>query len=173
MAYEVTLGGAVVRAELRELADGRYEVSLDGHPCVVDARFPEPGVIHMIRDGEAYELDVRATDSGQEVTLYGSRYLVEVLDERRKVLRTLAGGAGGAGGRQVLSTSMPGKVVALLVEAGEAVEEGQGIVVVEAMKMENELKAESAGVVLEIVVAAGDTVEGGATLVVLGPVEAE
>ncbi len=171
MAYEVTLGGVVVRAELRELPGGRYEVILDGHASIVDARFPEAGVIHMIRDGEAYELDVRETDGGQEVTLYGSRYMVEVLDERRKVLRSLGRGARGGGGRQVLATSMPGKVVALLVELGEVVEEGQGIVVVESMKMENELKAEHAGVVTEIVVVPGETVEGGASLVVLGPVE--
>jgi pyruvate carboxylase subunit B len=172
MAYEVTLGGASVRAEVHELPDGRYEVVVDGHPTVVDARFPEPGVMHMVRDGAAFELDVRATDTGQEVTLYGSRYLVEVLDERRKVLRFLGRGASATSG-QVLSTSMPGKVVALLVEVGDQVAADQGIIVVEAMKMENELKATGPGVVTEIKVAQGDAVESGATLVVLAPLEQE
>jgi biotin carboxyl carrier protein len=170
MSYEVTVGGASVRAEVTQLGDGRYEVTLDGHKSIVDARFPEPGVMHLIRNGEAFEFDHIATADGYEVTLYGTRYLVEVLDERRKVLRALGRGAGDSGG-QVLSTSMPGKVVALLVELGDVVEEDQGIVVVEAMKMENELKASGPGVVKEIAVATGDTVEGGATLVVLGPVE--
>jgi len=170
MPYEVSLGGVSARAEVTQLDDGRYEVTLDGHKNIVDARFPEPGVMHLIRNGEAFEFDHSPTADGHEVTLYGTRYLVDVLDERRKVLRALGRGAGDSGG-QVLSTSMPGKVVALLVELGDVVEEDQGIVVVEAMKMENELKASGPGVVKEIAVAAGDAVEGGATLVVLGPVE--
>jgi len=170
MAYEVTFRGAAVRAEVSELPGGRYQVIVDGHSSVVDARFPEPGVMHLIRNGEAFEMDVRETEGGQEVTLYGSRYLVGVIDERRKVLRFLGGGGTEESG-QVLSTSMPGKVVALLVEVGDVVEEGQGIVVVEAMKMQNELKAAGPGVVAEIAVAEGDAVEGGATLVVLSPVE--
>ncbi len=170
MAYEVTLGGASVRAEVNPLPDGRYEVILDGHASVVDARFPEPGVMHLIRNGDAFELDLREAQGGYEVTLYGSRYLVDVIDERRKVLRALGHG-GAQASEQVLSTSMPGKVVALLVEVGEVVEQDQGIVVVEAMKMQNELKATAPGVVAEINVAEGDTVEGGARLVVLAPVE--
>jgi len=170
MAYEVSVGGARVQAEITELEEGRYEVTLDGHKSIIDARFPEQGVLHLIRDGEAFEFDHSPTADGHEVTLYGTRYLVDVIDERRKVLRSL--GRGGAdSGSQVLSTSMPGKVVAVLVELGEVVEEDQGIVVVEAMKMENELKASGPGVVREIAVAPGDAVEGGATLVVLGPVE--
>ena len=93
MPYEVTVGGASVRAEVSLLDDGRYEVSLDGHKSVVDARFPEPGVMHMIRNGEAYEFDHSSTSDGHEITLYGTRYVVEVLDERRKVLRALGRGA--------------------------------------------------------------------------------
>ena len=170
MAYEVTIGGASVRAEVTLRDDGLYEVTLDGHTSIVDARFPEPGVLHMIRGGEAFEFDYSPTTDGHEVVLYGTRYVVDVLDERRKVLRTLGASEAGAAG-QLLSTSMPGKVVALLVEVGDVVAEDQGIVVVEAMKMENELKATGPGVVVEIAVAEGDTVEGGATLVVIGPLE--
>ena len=172
MAWEVTIGGASVRAEVKELDGSLYEVVIDGASKLVDVRFPEPGVMHLIRDGEAFEFDLAATDEGQEVTLYGTRYLVDVVDERRKVLRALGRG-GKDGGSQVITTSMPGKVVALLVEPGQRVEQGQGVVVVEAMKMENELKASAPGVVAEISVGEGDAVEGGATLVVLAPVEGE
>ena len=76
--------------------------------------------MHLIRNGEAFEFDHSPTADGHEVTLYGTRYLVDVLDERRKVLRALGRGAADSGG-QVLSTSMPGKVVALLVELGAQV----------------------------------------------------
>jgi len=171
MAYEVELGGLSVRAEVRQLENGSYEVIVDEHSTVVDARFPEQGVMHLVRNGEAFEVDVRAIDDGHEVTLYGTRYSVQVLDERKKALRGLGGGAGGRGGAEVITTSMPGKVVALLVEPGDQVAAGQGVVVVEAMKMENELRATRDGTVTTIPVAVGDAVEGGATLLEIAPLD--
>ena len=105
--------------------------------------------------------------------MYGTRYEVAVMDERRKALAALGGGAAGGTAGETISTSMPGKVVAALVEIGETVEAGQGVIVVEAMKMENELKASAPGVVLKLCAAAGEAVEGGAPLVVLGPVPEE
>lgn len=170
MAWDVTIGGTTRSAEVRELGDGRYAVSLDGVEVEVDARFVEPGVLHLIRDGEAFEVDVRKTDRGRDVTLYGTVYEAAVIDERRKALAAL-GGAGAAGGGEVISTSMPGKVVTLLVAEGDVVEEGQGIVVVEAMKMENELRCNAPGVVSRLHVEAGQAVEGGAPLVTLAPLE--
>lgn len=164
MAYEVELGGAAVRAEVIELEGGRFEVVLDGHSTVVDARFPEPGVLHLVRDGEAFEVDVRAVEGGQEVTLYGTRYTVRVLDERKKALRGLGVRGGSRGGAERIASSMPGKVVALLVEEGDEVRAGQGVVVVEAMKMENELKAPRDGIVTSVLVEEGQGVQGGALL---------
>jgi biotin carboxyl carrier protein len=70
-------------------------------------------------------------------------------------------------GRQLVSVPMPGKVVALLVSEGDAIEKGQGLVIVEAMKMENEVRSPITGSVKEIKVKPGDTVEGGAVLVVV------
>ena len=81
-----------------------------------------------------------------------------------------AHGAAAAGAHQV-SAYMPGRVVAVLVEEGQAVEAGQGLVVLEAMKMENEIQAEAAGVVTKILVAPGQAVEGGDPLFEIGPVE--
>ncbi|HCP45243.1 MAG TPA: hypothetical protein DIU15_04345 [Deltaproteobacteria bacterium] len=171
MAYEVQLGGLSVRAEVREQENGCFEVVVDDHATVVDARFPEPGVMHLVRDGEAFEVDVRAIEDGHEVTLYGTRYSVQVLDERKKALRGFGGGAGGRGGSESIKTSMPGKVVALLVESGQQVSAGQGVVVVEAMKMENELRATRDGVVGTVAVAEGDAVEGGALLLEIAPLD--
>jgi len=172
VAYEVELGGVLVRAEVSERDGGMFEVLIDEHPTLVDARFPEPGVIHLVRDGEAFEVDVRPIDGGHEVTLYGTRYSVRVLDERKKALRGLGDRGTGGGGGELIKTSMPGKVVALLVAQGDEVVDGQGIVVVEAMKMENELRATGAGVVKSIAVSEGDVVEGGAMLVEIEPAPA-
>ncbi|MBI2369669.1 MAG: acetyl-CoA carboxylase biotin carboxyl carrier protein subunit [Deltaproteobacteria bacterium] len=72
-----------------------------------------------------------------------------------------------AGGRQVIRAPMPGRVVRILVGLGEPVEAGQGVIVIEAMKMENELRARAPGEVREILVREGDTVEGNADLVVI------
>lgn len=173
MAIEITIGEQTWRAEVEDRGQGRFVVTLNGQEHHVDACFPEAGVLHMIRDGIAWEVDVQGTDMGQDVVMYGTRYEVGVLDERRKALAALGGGPGGGGAGETVSTSMPGRVVAVLVEPGETVEAGQGVVVVEAMKMENELKASAPGVVRKLCVAAGDAVEGGAPLVVLGPIPEE
>jgi len=173
MGWEITIGDDAWTTEVRDLGDGRFVVTLDGEEVEVDASFPEPGVVHLIRDGEAFELDVQPTPAGQAVTLYGTVYEASVLDERSKALAALGGLGGAGGGDAVVSTSMPGKVVAVLVSEGDVVVLGQGIVVVEAMKMENELRAPSDGVVKVVHVAAGEAVEGGAALVTIHPPETE
>lgn len=171
MAWEITIGGDVWEADVYDLGDGRFAVSLDGTTTEVDASFPESGVLHLIRDGEAFELDVQPTPTGQAVTLYGTVYEAAVLDERTRALRALGGFGGPGGGDEVVSTSMPGKVVAVLVAEGEAVTKGQGIVVVEAMKMENELRAAADGVVKTVHVSTGEAVTGGVPLVTIGAPE--
>jgi biotin carboxyl carrier protein len=70
-------------------------------------------------------------------------------------------------GRQNVSVPMPGKIIAVLVSEGDAVDKGQGLVIVEAMKMENEVRSPIAGLVKEIKVKPGETVEGGAVLVIV------
>jgi biotin carboxyl carrier protein len=169
MGWEITIGDEVWMAEVRDLGGGRFEVTLDDERIEVDASFPEPGVLHLIHDGEAFELDVQATPQGRAVTLYGTVYEAAVLDERTRALQALGGFGADAGGDDIISTSMPGKVVAVLVEVGEAVTQGQGIVVVEAMKMENELRAAGDGVVQAVHVESGQAVQGGAPLVTIVP----
>ena len=167
MGWEITLGDRVVVADVAEIAPGRFVVTLCGTPTEVDARFPEPGVVHIVTGGESFELDVASHEEGASVILYGTRYEVGVVDERRKTLAALGGGGAAGSGDEIISTSMPGKVVALLVAEGDEVAAGQGVVVVEAMKMENDLKSKRGGVVREIPVAVGDTVEAGAKLMAI------
>ncbi len=171
MAWEITIGEQLFQVDIESADAGSFRLRVDGEVVEVDARFPEPGVLHLIRDGEAFELDIHPIEGGQDVTLYGTRYSAAVVDEREKVLRTLGLGSVGGSGTEFLSSSMPGKVVAVLVEEGQQVVAGSGLVVVEAMKMENELCCSRDGVVAEILVAVGDTVEGGTTLLRVTPLE--
>lgn len=127
------------------------------HLSVVEV---EPGLYSVIVDGRSYAV---RSENGT-VWIDGDRFDVEVEDPRapKKKLGTLA-----AGGQQTLRAAMPGKVVRLLVNAGDEVVAGQGIVVVEAMKMQNEIKAPVAGKVLSLSVREGTAVAGGDTIAVI------
>jgi len=100
------------------------------------------------------------------VLVDGRSYHINLVDERRM---RVGGNQAGAQlqGRQKVSVPMPGKVIALLVSEGDQVEKGQGLVIVEAMKMENEVHSPIAGEVKEITVKAGETVEGGTVLMIV------
>ncbi|MEM7480516.1 MAG: biotin/lipoyl-containing protein [Acidobacteriota bacterium] len=101
------------------------------------------------------------------------RWRAAVVDVLDPLSALVEGGAGGAGGRRaaVVEAYMPGRVVAVLAEEGADVAAGQGVVVLEAMKMENEIQAETAGVVKQLHVVAGDAVDGGDPLFEIAPAE--
>jgi biotin carboxyl carrier protein len=122
----------------------------------------EPGVYSVLLDGKSFE--VRMLPGGQQLEVGGRRLTVEARDPRNSSSRSRAASVGG---RQNIAAPMPGKVIRVLVDEGEAVEAGHGLVVVEAMKMQNEMKASRPGKVVEVRVRDGDTVGAGDTLVVL------
>ena len=124
----------------------------------------EPGVYSLLLNGESYEVRIVPATQNFDVHIDGKRFNVEVRDPRNISRRSR--GALGAG-RQNIAAPMPGKVIRVLVRVGDAVETGQGVVVVEAMKMQNEMKASRPGRVVEIRVKNGDTVSAGDTLVAL------
>ncbi len=142
-------------------------VTLDGEPRQVDLVEGDQGLLSLLIDGKAYACDFD-TRKGNQVRVYiaGSVFELEVLDERRARRQIVAGGIG-ATGPQVIVAPMPGKIVRLLVKVGQAVKAGDGLVVIEAMKMENELRAARAGIVKELAVQEGVAVEGGAKLCVV------
>ena len=125
----------------------------------------EPGVYSVVVDGRSYEARVEERPEGLVVVLDGYRFELEVRDPRR--LRRKGGGRGGEGVQTVMAP-MPGKVVRVLGAPGDAVEAGQGLVVVEAMKMQNEMKAPRAGSVLSISAREGATVTAGEALATIG-----
>jgi biotin carboxyl carrier protein len=124
----------------------------------------EPGVYSVLMGTRSVEVRVWQTLAGVSVDLLGVTLDAEVLDPREIGPRR----AGiGAHGRQNVTSPMPGKVVRVLVEKGSIVEAGQGLVVVEAMKMQNEMKAPKAGKVVALAARAGANVNAGEVLVTL------
>lgn len=122
---------------------------------------PEPGVYSVLLDGRSYEARIEENPNALIVVIEGFRFEIEVRDPRRMARR---GGAPGRGGVETITAPMPGKVVRVLVAAGEAVEAGQGLLVVEAMKMQNEMKASRAGKVATLAAREGLTVAAGEIL---------
>ena len=169
MNYQVSEKGGETRLiALRETGDGIYEVSIDGQTVHVDAVRSGPTVYSVIEDGQQFEAMVDEKGAhGFDVLVAGRIFHLEALDERTKLLAQ--GAAPLPSGPQTVTAEMPGKVVKVVVPAGEAVREGQGVVLVEAMKMENEIPSPIAGVVTELAVAEGQTVEAGALLFIVSP----
>ena len=152
-----------VPVDIEDLGDGKYLLVLEGRRHTVDAQVLDHGAVSLIVDGRSY--DVELDESGDEVqVLVDSQLLtVDVADERAVTLR--AGAAGfSVTGKVLVTAPMPGKVVRVLVAPGAQVTEGQGLVVVEAMKMENELKSPKAGTVIEVFAKEGSAVEANAKL---------
>jgi biotin carboxyl carrier protein len=166
--YYATLRGAkeAERLEVTETGPGRWRVALRGKVWDLDAVSLPSGALSLLVGGESYDVAVHDAGDRLDVSLRGHSESLEVLDESRMRLRSSKTKAVAAG-PQAVSTPMPGKVVRVLVKAGDEVKEGQGLVVVEAMKMENELKSPKDGRVSEVLVREGQTVEGGGRLVVV------
>jgi biotin carboxyl carrier protein len=153
-----TLGGGVV--------DGPVECLVDGRVVNADVRMLELGVMSLvITSADAHGRQYRCVLDGDGVVIGGHRYGFEVDDPRS--LQGRRGAGAGAEGPRPVKAPMPGRAVRLLVAVGDEVEEGQGVVVIEAMKMQNELKSPKAGRVVRVGVAVGDTVGSGDVLVVV------
>ncbi len=148
--------------ELEKSKDNTFVVN--GVSKTVDVRVIEPGLYSLIIDGQSYEVTVK-DEKKNMVVEFESHYIPVKLADPYSV----KAGAAGAGieGAAVIASPMPGRVVSLKVEVGQAVKEGDGIVVVEAMKMENELQAPKSGKVTKVEVKVGDTVESGQDLVTI------
>jgi acetyl/propionyl-CoA carboxylase alpha subunit len=160
MKYEITIDDQLRHVDVSRQRDGRFRVEVDGIVQLVDLSRPTSDAFQMLIDDASWEAGAVPTEGGWLVDIMGLTTRVEVVDPRRRALQLSAGAAGGT-----VSTQMPGRVVRLCVQAGEEVVKGQPLLVVEAMKMENEMKAPVAGRVAEIFVVEGQTVESGARLV--------
>ena len=145
----------------------RVIAEVDGREYEIEAHEAEPGVLLLIRDGRVYECHVQegAGVGASEVRVGRTSYQVSLADPKRLRGARVAGHRDT--GRAQVVAPMPGKVVRVLVEQGEAIETGQPVVVVEAMKMQNELKSPKAGTVVELHARVGETVNSGTVLAVI------
>ena len=169
MNYEVSeKKGETLRIGLRETGEGQFEVTLGEQTVHVDAVRSGPTIYSIIEDGRQFEamVDERGAH-GFDVLVGGRLFHLESIDERTQLLAGSA--ATVASGPQAVEAEMPGKVVRVNLAAGDEVGEGQGVVVVEAMKMENEIPSPIDGVLKEISVSEGQTVEAGTLLFVVEP----
>jgi biotin carboxyl carrier protein len=162
MKYEVRIAGKTRTVELHR--DGAlWQVALDGAAAQADALEIAPGIFSILLDGESHEIRVAPNPDGTLTIHDGpNEFKAEVADPR--AWRGRKHGAIEAEGRQQIVAPMPGKVVRLLVKPGDKVEAGQGVLVVEAMKMQNEVKSPKTGTVEKLLAKEGHPVNAGDTL---------
>jgi biotin carboxyl carrier protein len=173
LRYFVTIAGASVEVELGPSRDGRTSARI--------VRGADQSTEHLLElqpieglsrvalelDGSCHDVLFEEDARGVHVTIDGERHAVVIEDERQRAAHLAAGSV--PRGPVTVRAAMPGILRAVLVKAGEGVVAGQPLVILEAMKMENEVRAEHAGVVREVKVAAGTPVECGAALLVIDP----
>jgi biotin carboxyl carrier protein len=165
MKLDLTVNGEEDRIEFLDAPPAfRFRLG-DGVERSASVEVPEPCVYSILLDGRSYDARVEETPGGLVVVIDGFRFEIDVRDPRR--FRRSAGGRGGEG-VQTIVAPMPGKVVRILVAPGDSVEAGQGLMVVEAMKMQNEMKAARAGSVLSVSAREGVTVAAGEVLATIG-----
>jgi len=163
MLYDVTINGENHRLELNR-AEERWLCRLDGRELEVDALLVRPNVLSLRIGNLAYEIKSERAENGLQLWVGTDSFAAEVRDPRSLRGRSRAGVAHGP--RKIVA-SMPGKVVRLLAHPGESIQAGVGIVVVEAMKMQNEIKSPKNGKVEQILVSPGAAVNAGDVLAII------
>jgi biotin carboxyl carrier protein len=163
MFYDVTIDGKNYRLDLNR-AEGRWSCRLDGRNLEVDAVLVRPDVLSLRIGNAAYEVKSERLASDLHLWVGSTRFAVEVRDPRS--LRGRARAVDDHGPKKIVA-SMPGKVVRLLVRDGDEVEAGTGVVVVEAMKMQNEIKSPKKGTIQKILATEGSAVNAGDVLLIV------
>jgi biotin carboxyl carrier protein len=169
MKFEVQLtapSGKRLRIVELERDAERWKISLDGQPVNADAVEIAPNTLSLLLEGQSYEVHITPSPDGMLKLQTGlQEFTAEVVDPR--AWRGRRHGALEAEGRQQVVAPMPGKVVRVLVEAGDRVEAGQGLLVVEAMKMQNEIRSPKGGTVERLHVKEGQPVNAGEVLCII------
>jgi biotin carboxyl carrier protein len=163
MLYGVTIDGKNYRLELNRV-DGRWSCQLDGREVEVEAVLARPDVLSLRIGDVAYEVKSERVANDLRVWVGTSRFAVELHDPRS--LRGRSRAADDQGPRKIIAP-MPGKVVRLLVREGDEVEVGGGVAVVEAMKMQNEIKSPKKGTIKKVLVGEGAAVNAGDVLAIV------
>lgn len=167
MIYQIKVDGREYAVELKRLAQDTslWNCKVNGKEAELDATRVADGVLSIVMGGKAYEIKRDATAAGNHLYLNGRAFQCDVRDPRTLRGRRSAGDS--AEGPKRITAPMPGKVVRVVAVAGTPVEAGQGVIVIEAMKMQNELKAPKAGKVQRILANEGAAVNAGDTLAII------
>jgi biotin carboxyl carrier protein len=165
LKYTAESGGREEKAIVERRADGRFEVTLRGRTYVADVRrIGGSAVFSMLLGARACELAATREQGAWRLELNGGTFVVRVETEQERMARSLDASRPGHRAAEVRA-SMPGFVTRVLVTPGDEVIKGTPLMIIEAMKMENEIRAERAGVIAEIAVAERQTVNNGDVLV--------
>src|SRR5579862_4035308 len=165
MTYDVVVDGKTHRVELSREGN-LWSCKVDGQQIDVDAQLTARDILSALVDGKAYEIKRERSLQGELHMVIGSaRYAVDVQDPRS--LRTRRTIAGAESGPQKIKAPMPGKIVRVLVAENDEVKAGQGVIVMEAMKMQNEMKSPKDGKIQKILIAEGSAVNAGDTLAII------
>jgi biotin carboxyl carrier protein len=167
MKFDVLIDGERRNVELTLSADqaSKLIATIDDRRLEADVEKLTPSVYSILLDGRSLEVRVEALANGSLLRTAGREYHVEILNPR-SWRRSRSGGIDLAG-RQQVSAPMAGKVVRVLVEPGQHVETGQGLLVVEAMKMQNEIRSPKPGAVERLLAREGQAVNAGEVLAVI------
>jgi biotin carboxyl carrier protein len=164
MKLEIELGGKTRTVELTRIGE-RLQCVLDGRLIEADAVEVSPGMYSILIGGRSLEARVESSAAGLRVFVAGHEYAAAIRDPRQ--WRRHRGAAIESEGRQQAIAPMPGKIIRVLVKAGDAVESGQGLVVIEAMKMQNEVRSPKHGTVERLLVSEGQTINAGEVLAIV------
>ena len=168
MKYHVSIDSTAFEMELEE-RNGRQIVKVDGAEVAVDfCRIRGRGSYSLLVGDASYPISFEVRPDGLSVTVAGESYLARVEDERTRAARAVRSGGGARDAEKVILSMMPGIVRDVRVAAGDEVEAGRPLLILEAMKMENALAAPCSGTLKAINFASGDSVAKGAVLAVIG-----
>ncbi|GBE15969.1 MAG TPA: biotin/lipoyl-binding protein [Proteobacteria bacterium] len=165
MGYIAIIDGEEVPVKVDNDEGGNTVVTVGDREVTADVFWARSDLVSLIIDGRSYQVDIHSEKDSHNVLIEGERFEFDLFDERQALLRSSA--SLGTEGIQEIRASMPGRIVKILVAEGDEVQDGDGLLVVEAMKMENEIKSPKTGVVKKIGVKEGATVEAGELLAVV------
>lgn len=171
MTYDIVVDGDSHRVELTqgmELTPGEriWLCKVDGKEVTVDAALTARDVLSLVVEGKAYEVKrERSLQGAMHMILDSAWYAVDVRDPRSLRTRRVQGAADA--GPQMITAPMPGKIVRILVAPGEEVKAGEPVIVMEAMKMQNEMKSPKDGKVQKLLASEGSAVNAGDTLAII------
>lgn len=168
MKYLTILNGKEKELEIIQQDEFFYQVTLDGHNHQLDARFCSPDLVSILINHRSHDISYSIDRDHVHLSFRNRHFDIEVLNERRLRMRGLGTNLQSSG-PEYIKTSIPGKVSKVLVEEGQHVTSGTDIIIIEAMKMENQIRCRNSGTIGNIHVKTGDIVKANVVLVEIFP----